>query len=191
MAGTVLKLARRHQPIAITTDIMMPGMDGWSVITALKSDPAIAPHPGHFGDDHRQPGNGHGSGACSIFSPSPWNWQRLSLVLDRFASWKSNEAPSSSWRTTTPPANNSSARLRKDGWPVLTAVNGRVALEVIQSQQPALVFLDLMMPEMDGFEFLTHFRKEARFAQTPVIVLTAKESHGRRSAALEAGGSTN
>src|SRR5262249_33262859 len=65
--------------------------------------------------------------------------------------------------------------LRHDGWPVLTATNGRVALEVLQNHVPALVLLDLMMPEMDGFEFLAHFRKDARFTQTPVIVLTAKD----------------
>jgi CheY-like chemotaxis protein len=65
--------------------------------------------------------------------------------------------------------------LGKAGWQVLSAANGRLALELIKTTEPGLVLLDLMMPEMDGFEFLNHFRLDSRFVHTPVIVLTAKE----------------
>jgi CheY-like chemotaxis protein len=64
--------------------------------------------------------------------------------------------------------------LTKDGWKVREAQNGRVALEVIQQQTPALVLLDLMMPEMDGFEFIETLRAQPWGADIPVIVVTAK-----------------
>ena len=57
----------------------------------------------------------------------------------------------------------------------MLATNGQEALAAVREHEPALVLLDLMMPIMDGFEFLDHFRQDARFAHTPVIVLTAKD----------------
>jgi CheY-like chemotaxis protein len=65
--------------------------------------------------------------------------------------------------------------LGKAGWQVLSAGNGKEALELLKTAEPALVLLDLMMPEMDGFEFLNRFRRDPRFLYTPVIVLTAKD----------------
>jgi adenylate cyclase len=58
---------------------------------------------------------------------------------------------------------------------IAVAVNGREALDCLKSDQPDLVLLDLMMPEMDGFEFLAEFRKDSKFASTPVIVVTAAD----------------
>ena len=64
--------------------------------------------------------------------------------------------------------------LEQEGWSVMEADNGRVALERLESSTPELVVLDLMMPEMDGFEFLYEFRKNPRWREVPVIVATAK-----------------
>ena len=168
-----LELARRYQPVAITTDIMMPGMDGWSVITALKSDPATAHIPIILMTitDSREMGM-----ALGVFDylAKPVDWQRLSQVMQRLR-LDHRQQPILVVEDDPATRDQLERTLRKDGWTVLTAVNGRVALEVVQEHEPALVLLDLMMPEMDGFEFLTRFRKEARFAQTPVIVLSAKD----------------
>ncbi|GAH69006.1 unnamed protein product, partial [marine sediment metagenome] len=65
--------------------------------------------------------------------------------------------------------------LEKDGWQVSEAENGRAALDEIEKQMPGLVILDLMMPVMDGFEFLAEFRKKEEGATVPVIVVTAKD----------------
>jgi CheY-like chemotaxis protein len=65
--------------------------------------------------------------------------------------------------------------LEKQGWSVAEAENGRAALDRVRRQPPSLVLLDLMMPEMDGFEFLSTFRKEAAWDSIPVVVLTAKD----------------
>jgi CheY-like chemotaxis protein len=62
-----------------------------------------------------------------------------------------------------------------EGWAVSVAINGREALERLTTEQPNLILLDLMMPEMDGFEFLVEFRKDPKSATTPVIVVTAAD----------------
>jgi CheY-like chemotaxis protein len=66
-------------------------------------------------------------------------------------------------------------RLKKHGWPVTEAENGRVALERIAESLPDLILLDLMMPEMDGFEFLDQLHMNRSWHSIPVIVITAKD----------------
>jgi CheY-like chemotaxis protein len=65
--------------------------------------------------------------------------------------------------------------LAADGWDVRVAPNGRVALELVASHEPAIILLDLMMPLMDGFEFANTLRRNNGWRHIPVIVLTAKE----------------
>ena len=65
--------------------------------------------------------------------------------------------------------------LEGDGWQVTEAQNGRVALEAVSSQVPDLILLDLMMPEMDGFEFVAEFRRHEDWQGVPIIVITAKD----------------
>jgi CheY-like chemotaxis protein len=65
--------------------------------------------------------------------------------------------------------------LIKQGWSVVEAENGRVALERVASQKPSLIMLDMMMPELDGFGFLAALRKDPVSASTPVVVLTSKD----------------
>jgi CheY-like chemotaxis protein len=64
--------------------------------------------------------------------------------------------------------------LEKEGWPVQEAENGQVALEQISQSRPALILLDLMMPEMDGFEFMLRLRQQTDTQAIPVVVITAK-----------------
>jgi CheY-like chemotaxis protein len=82
-------------------------------------------------------------------------------------------------------ASNDLARrlLERDGWRIRTASNGREALRSVQEQLPALIVLDLMMPEMDGFSFSETLRTDPRLSQIPIVVLTSKsltpEDHRR------------
>ena len=64
---------------------------------------------------------------------------------------------------------------KEQEWTVAEANNGRVALERIAEDQPDLILLDLMMPEMDGFEFITELRREEKWRSIPVVVVTAKD----------------
>src|SRR5439155_22132431 len=65
--------------------------------------------------------------------------------------------------------------LEKDGWQVTEATNGKVGLEKLSATSPALILLDLMMPEMDGFEFMDALRRRGDGKRLPVIVITAKD----------------
>jgi len=66
-------------------------------------------------------------------------------------------------------------RLEKEKWTVIEAANGRTALEQMRKIRPDLILLDLMMPEMDGFQFLDEVRQCEGWRSIPVIVVTAKE----------------
>lgn len=83
-----------------------------------------------------------------------------------------------------------SALMEEQGIDVLTAADGKEALEILQ-QHPNLdlVLMDIMMPEMDGYEAMKHIRADVRFQQLPVIALTAKAMAGDRQKCIEAGAS--
>jgi CheY-like chemotaxis protein len=83
-----------------------------------------------------------------------------------------------------------SALLRGKGAEVLVADNGREAVDLLQANPGVhAVLMDVMMPEMDGYDAMRLIRKEARFAKLPVIALTAKAMKGERERCIEAGAS--
>ena len=178
-----LELAKTKHPVAITTDVMMPGMDGWSVINALKADPATAHIPIILVTitDSREMGV-----ALGVFDylAKPVDWTRLRGTLERLDL-------GAQARTVLIVEDDEASRdqlqrtMVKQGWKVLLAGDGVAGLEAVRETEPSLVLLDLMMPRMDGFEFLDHFRRDARYVHTPVIVVTAKdlteEDRGRLS----------
>jgi CheY-like chemotaxis protein len=65
--------------------------------------------------------------------------------------------------------------LEKEGWQVSEAENGRVALDKVASEPPSLILLDLMMPVMDGFEFVMEMRRQYPSSSIPIVVVTAKD----------------
>ena len=168
-----IELAVRHQPMAITTDVMMPGMDGWAVISQLKGDPATAHIPILLVTITDTRDMGFALGVYD-FIPKPVDWPRLARDLHRLQR-KPDDRPVLVVDDDPAMRDQMERLLSREGWSVACATNGREALEVLQRVEPCVVLLDLMMPEMDGFEFLDRFRQDPRHAQTPVIVLTAKE----------------
>jgi Response regulator containing a CheY-like receiver domain and a GGDEF domain len=168
-----LKLASEMKPDVITLDIMMSGMDGWSVLSKLKADPAVAAIPVvviTIIDDR----NLSFALGASDYLTKPIDRERLSDVLRRVRS-NGNE------KSVLIVEDDDGARkmmrrlFEKEGWAVSEAENGRIGLEQMAVHTPGLVLLDLMMPEMDGFEFIEHLRKSPEGADVPVVVLTAKD----------------
>jgi CheY-like chemotaxis protein/anti-sigma regulatory factor (Ser/Thr protein kinase) len=167
-----LALARAERPDVITLDVLMPGLDGWSVLAAIKNDPALAAIPVvmlTITDDRNL---GFALGA-SEYLTKPIERARLSAVLARY-----RRDPGAAVLIVEDDADTRAMlrrSLEKEGWRVSEAANGRIGLERVAAEPPALVLLDLMMPEMDGFEFLEGLRGRPGHEDLDVVVITAKE----------------
>lgn len=168
-----VRLAREMHPQVITLDVMMPGMDGWSVLTALKSDPATAGIPVVIVSIIDDKNLGYALGA-SDYLVKPVHGDRLSDVLKRFCNFPSS---GHALIAEDDPSMRDMLRrvLEREKWTVAEAANGREALDLMAQQTPSLILLDLMMPEMDGSEFLAEVQHHPEWSAIPVVVITAKE----------------
>ena len=168
-----LALAKSLRPVAVTLDVVMPGMDGWAVLTALKADPVLADTPVvvvTMTDDRRM---GYALGAADYVN-KPIDPVRLTSILRRFA--PESTAPLLLIVEDDDAMRESTCRLlKKEGWEVSVAANGRDALDRLSERIPSLILLDLIMPEMDGFDFIGTLRRSSAWRNIPVVVLTAKD----------------
>ncbi len=192
-----LRIAAECKPDLITLDILMQEVDGWSVLSQLKSDPELRDVPVVVVSilDDRQLGFALGA---SDYLTKPVERDRLLEVLRRL-----HPVGPDGYALVVeddPATREMLCRLLgKEGWLVQQAENGRVALDRVRSAMPAVVLLDLMMPEMDGFTFAEEFRREPDSDGIGVVVLTAKdltdeERHrlrGSVSAVLQKGEQSN
>jgi hypothetical protein len=168
-----LARARAARPAVITLDVMMPGMDGWEVLATLKSDPELAEIPVIMLTILDEQRIGFTLGA-SDYLTKPIDRSRLLAALERCGARSTGDGvllveDDAETRTMM------RRTLERAGWPVIEAENGRVALERLAQRAPRLVLLDLMMPEMDGFDFLDALRRRPDHRTLPVIVVTAKD----------------
>jgi PAS domain S-box-containing protein len=168
-----LQAARELRPDVITLDVLMPGMDGWEVLSALKDDADLAEIPVVMLTVADERSMGFALGA-SEYMTKPVNRRRLMSIIKKY---KSEHAASPVLLVEDDEDTRSLVRraLEKEGWTVIEAENGRVAMDRLAEARPALVLLDLMMPEMDGFEFLEAVRAQKETASIPVVVITAKQ----------------
>jgi signal transduction histidine kinase/CheY-like chemotaxis protein len=172
-----LLLARTLHPAAITLDVMMPEMDGWSVLKTLKEDAALRGIPVIMLTIVDDPERGFALGAAE-YATKPVDRQRLSATLRRYA----HPGPDSSvLMVEDDPATRAMMRslLEKEGWQVREAADGRAGLEAMEAQRPDVILLDLMMPEMDGFEFADQVRHRTEWRHVPIVVITAHDLTAR------------
>ena len=168
-----LNLARTLLPAAITLDVMMPGMDGWEVLRELKADPATQDIPVIMVTMTDDRALGYALGATE-FLTKPVQRTRLMQLLER-------HTPENSERRALVVDDMEENRevlrraLEQEGWQVSEAGNGREALERLAEQAPSLILLDLMMPVMDGFEFVMEMHKLDTPVDIPIVVVTAKD----------------
>ena len=168
-----LKLARDVRPSLITLDVLMPELDGWSVLRELKSTPELASIPVIMLTIVDERSKGYAFGA-SEYITKPIDWTRLRAVLHRL-----NGSPSR--RDILIIEDDEGARrqlastLAGEGWRIVEAENGREGFKRLGERRPSLILLDLMMPEMDGFEFLELLRGDAAFSNIPVVVMTTTD----------------
>jgi adenylate cyclase len=166
-----LKLAKELRPIAITLDVMMPDLDGWSVLAALRQDAELAEIPVimvTIVDEHRR---GVALGAAGYLT-KPIDRERLHRVIGRY---RSSSRPTRILVVDDDQIQRERVREWLDGqqWTVQEAENGREALARLQQDKPDLILLDLMMPEMDGFAVVAALQKDPAWRDIPVIVITS------------------
>jgi CheY-like chemotaxis protein len=168
-----LRLAKEVKPMAITLDIIMPGMDGWAVLGALKANPETASIPVVLITIEEKRDLGFTLGA-SDYLVKPISHVQLFDTLRKYKHGRvaGRVLVVEDEKTTRDLMVRS---VRKEGWDVVEAGNGREALDRIAERKPDLIFLDLMMPVMDGFEFIRELRANKEYYSIPVVVVTAKD----------------
>jgi PAS domain S-box-containing protein len=164
-----LRRAREVQPDLILLDLMMPEMDGWQVLTALKSDPLLQDIPVVVASIVAGENRGTLFGAMDVLQ-KPVVREDLLRVLKACPRAKVLVVEDSDLdrRLVMECLEGERIDLR-------TAANGLEALKLLETFSPDLIVLDLLMPEMDGMSFLDLLRRDPRHEHLPVFIITAKE----------------
>ena len=168
---TGLDLARTLKPRVILLDVMMPEMDGWSVLSILKADPETAGIPVVMVSFVADAVLSASLGAVEAV-PKPVDWARLKTIMDAFRNADGDvlvvdDDADMRHRLRTV--------LERNGWTVREAGDGAEALDQVHHGVPRLILLDLTMPLMDGFSFLHRLREIPGCGDIPVVVLSARD----------------
>jgi signal transduction histidine kinase/CheY-like chemotaxis protein len=178
---TGVEKAKRLRPHIITLDVMMPGMDGWTVLAELKADPLTADIPVVMTSMISEKNLGYALGAAE-YLVKPIDRDRLVSVLGKYLR---DESADVLVVEDEPNLREMMRRvLQRENIRVTEAENGKVALLRVKERPPKLILLDLTMPEMNGFQFLAELRKKPEWRTIPVVVVTAMELTPEQRASL-------
>jgi CheY-like chemotaxis protein len=166
-----LNLVRELKPAAIILDIVLPDLDGWTVLAALKGNPELADIPVIVLTIVDDRGRGYALGAAE-YLVKPIDRKRLRAILEKYCQ---RQGKILLVEDDEPTRETTRDLVVRHGFAVVEAANGREALDRLAEGLPDLILLDLLMPEMDGFEFLDEVRRRTAWRNVPVIVLTAKD----------------
>jgi CheY-like chemotaxis protein len=194
--GQALAAARAQKPAAITLDILLPDLDGWEVLTQLKNDPATSKIPVVVVSVVDNPELGIALGALDYFV-KPVSGAELVSRLARFRLGRTyadkasvlvvdDEEPNREWLRRL---------LEPEGFSVVLASGGQEAIDIARATPPDLIMLDLMMPNVTGFDVVEALRATPATQNIPIMVLTAKtlteadihQLHGHVSTILRRG----
>jgi CheY-like chemotaxis protein len=185
MRGTeALALAREYQPTAVSLDVFLPDMLGWTVLSQLKQDPATRHIPVQVVtlDEDRQ--HGLARGAFS-FVNKPSTTEDLEAALARIKNYVKPRRKRLLIVEDNPAEQMSIAELLgHDDIDLMTVGTGSEALAALREQAPDCIVLDLRLPDMSGFDLLAQLRDDAGLADIPVIVFTGRELSPEEDAQL-------
>jgi CheY-like chemotaxis protein len=184
--GEALELAREYRPTAISLDVFLPDILGWSVLTQLKQDPQTRHIPVQIItlDENRQ----HGL-ACGAFSflNKPATTEGLKAALDRIREFAVPRRKRLLIVEDNPTEQMSIAELLgHDDIEVEAVGMGAMALYKLRSSAYDCVVLDLRLPDMSGFQVLDQIRADPVLAEIPVVVFTGRELSAEEDLQLHA-----
>ena len=180
-----LKLAKELRPVAITLDVMMPDLDGWSVLAALREDTELADIPVIMVTILDEQRRATSLGAAGYLT-KPIDQHTLERMIGRF---RASARPTRILLVEDDALQRELVRdwLIGEQWLVHEASNGREALDLLRANKPDVILLDLMMPEMDGFEIVAALQEEPLWRDVPVIVITARDLNAKDRQRLNSG----
>ena len=176
-----VETAKRIRPAVVTLDIMMPGEDGWTVLRSLKTTQETQDIPVVIASMVENRELGFALGAVDYFV-KPVEKERFLKRLTELGIGKRervlvvDDEPRDVRLT--------SAILESEGMEVLKAYGGKDGLKLARERQPSLIVLDLLMPDMDGFEVVRHLREDESTQDIPIAIVTMKELSAEEEAEL-------
>ena len=167
-----IDVVRQYRPILVTLDIMMPFKDGWQVLQELKSDPDLKEIPVviHTVVDNKALAVSLGAESYLV---KPVQAEKIISVIRSYTGTDEGEILVVDDNEDF--TNFLRNLLEKSKFTIYTARNGIEAIKLLHETVPRLVFLDLLMPEMDGFEVVEKMYEDEKLKEVPIVVLTAKE----------------
>jgi PAS domain S-box-containing protein len=178
-----LELARKVRPSIIVLDVMMPTMDGWSVLTRLKGDPELSDIPVLMLTmvNNREMGFSLG---VDDYMLKPIDRGDFVATLRKYCT-RQDSPTVLVVEDDLATREMLRASLERENFTVVEAGNGHEALAQLDTMRPALILLDLMMPEMDGFQFTREVRNHPEWRDIPILVMTAKDIDAEDRARLD------
>jgi signal transduction histidine kinase/CheY-like chemotaxis protein len=171
-AGEGIRKAKEIHPFAITLDILMPQKDGWEVLSHLKADPETRDIPIIVLSIIDNKALGFSLGAFD-YLVKPFGKEAIMAALQRIPG-----VPAKNVLVVDdePAAVDLLTQILQDeGYLVKGACSGEEALRALEAAPQDIIFLDLLMPEMDGFEVIRRVEANSRWRDIPIIVVTAKD----------------
>jgi signal transduction histidine kinase/DNA-binding response OmpR family regulator len=168
-----LQMAKEIVPDMITLDVMMPEMDGWETLVALKNDPFLVNIPVVMSSIIEDRHLAQTLGAVDYLA-KPVDKLRLLNVVDKHIT-RSARGPILVIEDDPDTLETTCDLLVQAGWSIQAAENSTEAIEIIEKSPPILILLDLMMPGMDGFEVIKKLRYHPQWQLIPIIVITSVE----------------
>jgi len=175
-AESALELARQETPDVITLDIQLPGMSGWDFLVQVKNEPRLGVIPVVIVSIAADRIRGISLGAAQVLQ-KPISREDLMGALDAVGFRTTPDVTRTVLVIDDDPkaVQLFSAYLDSAGFRVLSAFGGKDGIQLALHQHPDLIVLDLMMPEVNGFDVVEALKNSPAAAAIPVIVVTAKE----------------
>jgi signal transduction histidine kinase/CheY-like chemotaxis protein len=186
-----LDLVREWDPFAVILDIHLPGMDGWEVLAALKSDPMTAAIPVVVVSVEPERGRGFALGATE-YLVKPVSGDHLLAAVTRLLSPTPTRVQDAGAGLSVVVVDDDPLALKLVrstleplGWEVHTCPGGQQAADLVRAVGPSVVVMDLLMPQVDGFAVIDELRPDRDSDGPPIVVLTAKSLTAQDRSRLE------